>query len=95
MVALNHAVAVAVSSGWDEGLARIDALQDELQNYYLFHAARADILRRMGRTSEARRAYERALALTSNAVEQDFLKRRISLSSEGVAPTARLNEPNG
>jgi RNA polymerase sigma-70 factor (ECF subfamily) len=49
----------------------------ELDHYHLFHAARADILLRMNRLEEAATAYQRALALTSNLIEQDFLKRRL------------------
>ncbi len=80
VVALNHAVAVAMSAGYQEGLRRIDDLgsSGELDRYYLFHAARADILRRMNRPPEAAEAYRRALALTENLVEQEFLKRRLA-----------------
>jgi len=79
VIALNHAVAVAMSVGLEEGLRRIDALgaQGELDQYYLFHAARADILRRMRRFEEAAEAYRRALALSANRIEQDFLRRRL------------------
>jgi RNA polymerase sigma-70 factor (ECF subfamily) len=79
VVALNHAVAVAMSAGLSEGLARIDALgaSGELDRYYLFHAARADILLRMGRRVESATAYQEALALATNRVEQGFLKRRL------------------
>ena len=80
VVALNHAVAIAMSAGFGEGLKRIDALgaAGELDQYYLFHAARADILRRMRCFEEAAQAYGRALALTSNRIEQEFLKRRLA-----------------
>jgi RNA polymerase sigma-70 factor (ECF subfamily) len=79
VVALNHAIAVAMSDGLAEGLARMDELgvSGELEKYYLFHAARADILRRMGRLEDAVAAYRRALDLTGNRIEQEFLKRRI------------------
>ena len=83
VVALNHAVAVAMSAGLEEGLQRIDAL-GQLDHYYLFHAARADILLRMGRYDEARQAYRRALELTSNRIEQDFLRRRLTAASRSV-----------
>jgi RNA polymerase sigma-70 factor, ECF subfamily len=81
VISLNHAVAVAMSAGFEQGLARIDALgaAGELERYYLFHAARADILRRMHRLEEARQAYQRALALATNRVEQEFLQRRITM----------------
>jgi RNA polymerase sigma-70 factor (ECF subfamily) len=80
VVALNRAVAVAMSRGWEAGFRQIDELGDggELQQYYLFHSARADILRRMGRAGEAVEAYRRALALATNRVERDFLQRRIN-----------------
>ena len=77
VVALNHAVAVAMSAGIEEGLRRIDALSG-LDRYYLFHAARADLLRRLNRAAEAREAYGRALELTANAVERDYLQRRLA-----------------
>jgi RNA polymerase sigma-70 factor (ECF subfamily) len=83
VVALNHAVAVALSAGLAEGLARIETLgaAGELDRYYLFHAARADILLRMGRREEAAAAYRRATVLATNRVEQDFLKRRLATAS--------------
>jgi RNA polymerase sigma-70 factor (ECF subfamily) len=79
VIALNHAVAVAMSAGLAEGLALIEALgaSGELDRYYLFHAARADILLRMGRPKESAKAYREALALATNRVEQEFLKRRL------------------
>lgn len=79
VVALNHAVAIAMSAGLEEGLQRIDALgvSGELDQYYLFHAARADILRRMRRFVEAGEAYRRALALNTNRIEQEFLRGRL------------------
>jgi RNA polymerase sigma-70 factor (ECF subfamily) len=76
IVSLNHAVAVAMSEGFEKGLAFIDEL--ELDSYHLFHAARADLLRRMGNREQAMLAYERALALTSNTVEQKYLRRRMA-----------------
>jgi len=79
VVALNHAVAVAMSDGLSQGLATIDALgvSGELDGYYLFHAARADILRRMGNRADAAAAYQRALALATNQVERNYLSRRL------------------
>jgi RNA polymerase sigma-70 factor (ECF subfamily) len=79
VIALNHAVAVAMSVGLEAGLGRIDDLgaSGELKDYYLFHAARADILRRLDRPAEAAEAYRRALALTTNRVERDFLQQRL------------------
>jgi RNA polymerase sigma-70 factor (ECF subfamily) len=80
VVALNHAVAVAMARGAEEGLTRIDRLNEfsALTTYPLYHAARADLLRRLGRSTEARDAYERALRLTSNGVEQAYLRNRLA-----------------
>ena len=79
VIALNHAVAVAMSTGLEDGLKRIDDLGagGELNDYYLFHAARADILRRLHRQAEAAEAYRRALGLATNGVERNFLSRRL------------------
>ena len=80
IVALNHAVAVAMSEGFEAGLRRIDELggSGELDAYYLYHAARADLLRRLGRRLEAAAAYRRARSLTTNAVERRYLHRRLA-----------------
>ncbi|MBV8154336.1 MAG: hypothetical protein JOY98_07945, partial [Candidatus Eremiobacteraeota bacterium] len=80
VISLNHAVAVAMSEGLDQGLQLIDELgaTGQLDAYYLYHAARADILRRMGRQQEALEEYRRAVALTGNQVEQGYLRRRIA-----------------
>ena len=80
VVALNRAVAVAMASGPAVGLPLVAALlqDDALQNYHLAHAAQADLLRRLGRHQEALGAYQRALALTSQAAEQRFLQRKIT-----------------
>jgi RNA polymerase sigma-70 factor, ECF subfamily len=80
IVALNHAAAVAMAEGVERGLALIDAIGVEgaLQNYYLFHASRADLLRRLHRYDEAAAAYEMALALTTNQVEQQYIRRRLA-----------------
>jgi RNA polymerase sigma-70 factor, ECF subfamily len=76
---LNRAVAIAMRDGPEAGLAHIDAVlaQGELANYYLAHAARADMCRRLGRTAEARASYEKALALTQQEPERQFLQERI------------------
>ena len=83
VVALNHAVAVAMSEGLEAGLYRIDRLGtlEPLAGYRLFHAARAEILRRLGRHGPAREAYQRALDLTTNRVEQSYITRRIEALS--------------
>ncbi len=80
VVALNHAVAVALSAGLSVGLERIDRLgaSGELEGYHLFHAARADLLRRLERRAEAAAAYRRALELAANRVEREYLERRLS-----------------
>jgi RNA polymerase sigma-70 factor, ECF subfamily len=79
VVQLNRAVAVAMCDGPEAGLAQIDAVleQGELANYYLAHSARADLYRRLGRTAEARSSYEKALALTQQEPERQFLQERI------------------
>ncbi|HKE59251.1 MAG TPA: RNA polymerase sigma factor [Pyrinomonadaceae bacterium] len=79
VVALNHAAAVAMSEGPERGLRLIDAVgaSGQMDNYALYHAARADLLRRLLRFSEARSAYERALELNTNLVEQQYLKKRL------------------
>ena len=79
VVELNRAVAVAMSDGPVAGLKLIDVLLErgELADYHLAHAARADLLRRLGRTSDARTAYRRALELTRQEPEQRFLQRRL------------------
>src|SRR5438132_11392445 len=79
VVSLNHAVAVAMSDGLEKGLTLIDQLgsEAEMESYYLYHGARADILRRMNRHDEAVQEYRQAIALTTNSVEQAYLRRRI------------------
>jgi RNA polymerase sigma-70 factor (ECF subfamily) len=79
VVQLNRAVAIAMRDGPEAGLRHIDALLEhgELANYYLAHSARADLYRRLGRTSEARSSYEKALALTQQEPERQFLRERI------------------
>lgn len=80
IVALNHAAAVAMSQGFERGLRMIEAADENgaLQNYYLFHASRADLLRRLHRFDEAIAAYETALSLTTNSVEQNYMHRRLA-----------------
>lgn len=85
VVALNHAVAVAMSEGLERGLSFIESAgaDGKLENYYLFHASRADLLRRLLRLDESRAAYTRALSLTTNHVEQNYIRHRLE----------ELNEP--
>ncbi|CAL9357703.1 RNA polymerase sigma factor [Streptomyces sp. enrichment culture] len=75
VVALNRAVAVAETDGPRQALALVDALG--LDSYHVFHAVRADLLRRLGRTGEAARAYERAVALTRSTAQRAFLEERL------------------
>jgi RNA polymerase sigma-70 factor (ECF subfamily) len=74
VVALNRAVAVAEVEGPDAALTLVDGL--DLGGFYLFHAIRADLLRRLGRNAEATLAYDAAIVRTENAAERDFLQRR-------------------
>ncbi len=74
VVALNRAVAVAEVEGPDAALTLLDGL--ELDRYHLFHAIRADLLRRLGRNADAEMAYEEAIAGAENAAEREFLRRR-------------------
>jgi RNA polymerase sigma-70 factor (ECF subfamily) len=80
VVLLNGAVAVAMSEGSERGLALIDELgaSRELDRYHLYHAARADMLRRLGSFEAAADAYRRALALMGNGVERAYLERRLA-----------------
>ncbi len=78
VVALNRAVALAFARGPEVGLREIEALGESLAEYFLFHSARADLLRRCGRVDEAVVAYHRALELCRNLAEQRFLRRRIA-----------------
>jgi RNA polymerase sigma-70 factor (ECF subfamily) len=79
VVDLNRAVAVAMAEGPATGLVLVEGLAREgaLDDYHLFHAARADMLRRVGRRTEAAAAYERALELATNDAERAFLTRRL------------------
>ena len=84
VVSLNHAVAVAMSEGLEQGLALIDQIGNagHLENYHLYHAARADILRRLNRRQPAIEAYRRAIELVSNRVEEAYLRRRLTALEE-------------
>ena len=74
IVALNRAVAVAELDGPEVALAEVDRL--DLATYHPWHATRADLLRRLGRSAEAREAYDAAMALTDNEAERAYLTRR-------------------
>jgi RNA polymerase sigma-70 factor, ECF subfamily len=84
VVLLNRAVAIGLGEDLRRGLALIDALSS-LEHYHLYHAARADLLRRLGEAAAAAEAYNRALALTGNAIERAYLERRLAALSEGGA----------
>jgi RNA polymerase sigma-70 factor, ECF subfamily len=85
VVELNHAVAVAMARGPEDGLALVDQLGSTppLQGYYLLHATRADLLRRLQRPAEAAEAYREALALVGSDAERRFLARRLAEVGEG------------
>jgi RNA polymerase sigma factor (sigma-70 family) len=89
VVALNRALALAERDGPAAALAAIEPLADRLDRYHLFHAARAEMLRRTGKSAEARAADQRALALTDNPAERELLGRRIaqSGSDRSAGPT--------
>ncbi len=74
---LNHAVAVAMAGGPEQGLALLEAIEG-LERHHLFHATRADLLRRQGQRAAARVAYQEALRHVANAAERRFLERRLS-----------------
>jgi RNA polymerase sigma-70 factor (ECF subfamily) len=82
VVELNRAVAVALAHGAEQGLVLADAIEG-LDEYYLLHSTRADLLRRLGRRSEAVQAYERALALAPTEVERAFLRGRMVEGERG------------
>jgi RNA polymerase sigma-70 factor (ECF subfamily) len=84
VVALNRAVAVAEVEGPGAALTLVDRL--DLHDYYLFHAIRADLLRRQGRDGEAALAYETAIARAGNAAERDFLGRRLGEVTGPASP---------
>jgi len=76
IVALNRAIAVAELDGPEVALATVDRLADTLAGYHAYHATRADLLRRLGRSQEASAAYDRAISLAGNTAETAYLTRR-------------------
>jgi RNA polymerase sigma-70 factor (ECF subfamily) len=80
VVALNRAVAVAMARGAEHGLAEVERLGQRapMKDYLYYHSARAELLRRLGKTSPAREAYEQALKCAKNAAQRRFLTRRLS-----------------
>jgi RNA polymerase sigma-70 factor (ECF subfamily) len=76
IVALNRAVALAELDGPEVALAAVDRLEDQLDGYHAFHATRADLLRRLGRSRQSRAAYDKAIELAGNTAETAYLSRR-------------------
>jgi RNA polymerase sigma-70 factor (ECF subfamily) len=76
IIALNRAVAVAELDGPEVALATVDRLEDKLAGYHAYHATRADLLRRLGRTQKSRAAYDKAIELAGNTAETAYLTRR-------------------
>jgi RNA polymerase sigma-70 factor (ECF subfamily) len=97
VVLLNHAVAVAMGRGIEQGLALIDKLgaAGVLDGYHLYYAARADLLRRLNRVVEAFSSYKKALDLVTNEVERGYLKMRLkNLAAGSCAPLAPGQQPH-
>jgi len=76
IIALNRAVAVAELDGPEVALAAVDHLEDKLAGYHAYHATRADLLRRLGRSQKSRAAYDKAIELAGNTAEIAYLTRR-------------------
>lgn len=89
LVALNHAVAIAMATGPADGLTRVDQLEasGELQSYHLLHATRADLLRRLGRNADAGAAYRQALNCAPSDAERRYLTRCLEEINSGDAST--------
>ena len=78
VVRLNRAIALSHGTGAAEALAEVEPLEPALRGYHLFHATRGELLRRLGRSDEAREADRRALALTRNPAERALLEDRLA-----------------
>jgi RNA polymerase sigma-70 factor (ECF subfamily) len=76
VIALNRAIAIAELDGPEVALAAIDRLEDRLAGYHVYHAVRADLLRRLGRSQQSRAAYDKAIELAGNTAETAYLTRR-------------------
>jgi RNA polymerase sigma-70 factor (ECF subfamily) len=76
IITLNRAIAIAELDGPEVALAAIDRLEEDLAGYHAFHATRADLLRRLGRSQESRTAYDKAIKLAGNTAETAHLARR-------------------
>ena len=86
VVVLNRAIALAELDGPQVALAQVDALGGPLDDYHAFHATRADLLRRLGRSADSRAAYDRAIALAGNSAESAYLtRRRDELGASGAS----------
>ena len=83
VVELNRAVAIAMADGPERGLTLFVPLEGELEGYHLFHAARADLCRRLERNEEAAAAYRRALELVTNPEQRSYLERRLAEVTAG------------
>ncbi len=97
IVALNRAVALAEVDGPEAALRTIDSIQREsphLDSYHLFHAVRADLLRRLGRVAEAHAAYEAAIACSTNRMETDFLRQNLESVETDLAVTQTPVRPD-
>ena len=94
VVEVNRAVAVAMARAPGDGLALLDQIESrgDLREFHLLHAARADLLRRLGRAPEAADAYRRALSLTTNDVERRFLRRRMGEMTTGSSSVSSATE---
>ncbi|MEX2237528.1 MAG: RNA polymerase sigma factor [Dehalococcoidia bacterium] len=95
VIELNRAVAVAMADGVEAGRALLAPLAATLDGYYLYHAVRADLARRAGDLCEAAESYHRALAMTSNAAERRFLRRRIEEVMWPLRPSVGNDDPEG
>jgi len=85
IIALNRAIAVAELDGPEVALAAVDRLEDRLAGYHAYHATRADLLRRLGRSQQSRAAYEKAIELAGNTAETAYLTRRRDQLGRGAA----------
>jgi RNA polymerase sigma-70 factor (ECF subfamily) len=94
VIEVNRAVAVAMARSVEEGLALLDEIErrEQLEEFHLLPAARADLLRRLGRTAEAVEAYRRALTLATNDMERRFLRLRIAEIEMQNAPAGKREE---
>ena len=77
VVEVNRAVAIGMARGLQEGLTLLLSLEDQAENFYPYHVARADLLRRTNQREAAADAYQRAIELCSNPTERAYLQRRL------------------